>query len=142
MRCESTEQYHSASKNPPWLYSLNVRTELIPYSDQLPGEMHRVFLRKIAEQLAKDLYPLFEQDIPDFPSPGWIFQHLHASVERIITERSSSLSQLLYRIDLSEKKINELMAQTATDERIRVLSEQILEREAKKVWMRMHYSSR
>lgn len=118
-----------------------MNSELIPYIDQLPADLHGVFMRKIADQLAKDLYPLFEQEIPEHPGPDWITQRLYSCVERIIIERSNSLSQLLYRIDLSEQKINTLMAQTSADERVRVLAEQILEREAKKVWLRMHYSS-
>jgi hypothetical protein len=33
------------------------------------------------------------------------------------------------------------MAETLASERIKILAAQILEREAKKVWMRMHYSA-
>ena len=114
---------------------------LIPYSDQIPEGMHGEFMRKIADQLAKDLHPWFSDEIPTNPQPDWIMSSLLISVERLICEKSNTLGQVLYRIDLSEGKINELMSQTGPNDRVRVLAGQILEREAKKGWMRMHYSS-
>lgn len=113
---------------------------LIPYVDQLPRVQHDAFRRKIAEQLAKDLYPWFNQEVPEIPDADWIVRTLLAGVEELISRQRSSLGQALYRIDISEKKISELMALTGPNDRVRVLAEQILEREAKKVWMRMHYS--
>ena len=118
-----------------------MNNSLIPYADQVPTGMHTEFMRKLAEQLAKDLHPLFDQEIPANPHPEWIMSHLFHSVERLISERSNSLGSVLYRIDLSEIKINELMARTSPDQRVHLLSNQILEREAKKVWMRLHYSA-
>ncbi len=119
-----------------------MKEQLIPFADQLPVEQHTRFMRKLAEQLAKDLHPMFDKEIPENPAPDWILSQLYSSVERLIVERGNSLGAVMYRIDLPEKKINALMAGTHPDERIRVLSNEILEREAKKVWMRLHYASK
>jgi hypothetical protein len=114
----------------------------LSFAPQVPATQQTLFLRKLADQLAKDLYPLFSETIPDEPSPEWIMEHTHAAVHELITTRSSALGNVLYRIDLPEGKIRALMAATAAEERADALALQILEREAKKVWTRMHYSSR
>jgi hypothetical protein len=111
----------------------------LSFAPHVPATQQTLFLRKLADQLAKDLYPLFSETIPDEPSPEWIMEHTHAAVHELITTRSSALGNVLYRIDLSEAKIRMLMAQTPADERVQVLASQILEREAKKVWLRMNY---
>jgi len=113
----------------------------IPYSDKLPAESQADFLRKLADQLAKDLYPAEWGELSGTPTPHDILIQLRQSVAALISEHNSSLGQVLYRIDLPEGKIRALMAATGADERVDVLALQILEREAKKVWTRMHYSS-
>jgi hypothetical protein len=112
----------------------------IPYCDKFPAESQADFLRKLAEQLAKDLYPAEWTELSAPPTPHEILTQLRQSVAALISEHNSSLGQVLYRIDLPEGKIRALMASTGADDRIDVLAQQILEREAKKVWMRMHYS--
>jgi hypothetical protein len=112
----------------------------IPYSEKLPAESQADFLRKLAAQLAKDLYPVEWAELPETPTPREIQAQLRQSVASLISEHNSSLGNVLYRIDLPEGKIRALMAATAAEERADVLTQQILEREAKKVWMRMHYS--
>ncbi len=111
----------------------------LSFAPHVPAERRVVFLKKLAAQLAKDLYPLFNENIPDEPSPEWIMEHTHGAVHELVTSRSSDLGNVLYRIDLPEAKIRALMAQTSSDERVQVLAFQILEREAKKVWLRLNY---
>ena len=113
----------------------------IPYSDELTAESRSDFLRKLADQLAKDLYPAEWGELSSTPTPHDILTQLRQSVAALISEHNSSLGQVLYRIDLPEGKIRALMAASAAEERVDVLALQILEREAKKVWARMHYSS-
>jgi hypothetical protein len=113
----------------------------IPYSDKLPADSQADFLRKLADQLAKDLYPAEWGELSGTPTPHDILIQLRQSVATLISEHNSSLGQVLYRIDLPEGKIRALMAATTAEERTDVLALQILEREAKKVWTRMHYSS-
>jgi hypothetical protein len=47
---------------------------------------------------------------------------------------------VLYRIDIPEGKIRSMMSSTPAAERVSVLAGEILDREAKKVWLRMHFS--
>jgi hypothetical protein len=118
-----------------------VNTDLIPYTENLPDENLAPFFRKLAEQLSKDLYPVKWGDLSKTLTPREIIMNLEKSVRILIEEQSNSLGAILYRIDIPEGKIRALMANTAASERVKVLSAQILEREAKKVWMRLHYSS-
>jgi hypothetical protein len=118
-----------------------VNTDLIPYTENLPDESLAPFFRKLTEQLAKDLYPVKWGDVSKTLTPREIILNLEESVRILIEEQNSSLGSILYRIDIPEGKIRALMANTPSSERVKVLSAQIIEREAKKVWMRMHYSA-
>jgi hypothetical protein len=118
-----------------------VNTDLIPYTDNLPQGSITLFLQKLAEQLAKDLYPVEWGDLSKPLSPNEIISNLEECVRFLVEEKGSSLAGVLYRIDIPERKIRILMAETPASERIKILTAQILEREAKKVWMRMHYSA-
>jgi hypothetical protein len=118
-----------------------MNSDIIPYSDQLPEGSISLFLKKLSEQLAKDLYPVEWGDFSTVLTPSEIVSRLEACVQTLVEEKGRSLGAVLYRIDISEKKIRVLMAETTSSERIKVLAAQILEREAKKVWMRMHYSA-
>jgi hypothetical protein len=111
----------------------------IPYSERLPAESQADFLRKLSAQLAKDLYPVEWAELTGTPTPSEIQAQLRQSVAALISEHNSSMSNVLYRIDIPEGKIRSLMSATAAEERADVLAQQILEREAKKVWLRMHY---
>ena len=114
--------------------------EVIPYLGQLPLPSHRLFLQKLEAQLAKDLYPIDWGELTAEPTPVGIVNRLNEVVLRLIQEHSSSLGQVLYRIDIPEGKIRSLMSSTPAAERVSVLVVEILEREAKKIWLRMHFS--
>ena len=117
-----------------------MNNEIIPYLNQLP-ELNRIeFLRKLEVQLAKDLYPVEWGEIAAMPAADKIVSRLQEAVSILIEKHGSSLGQVLYRIDISEGKIRSLMASTPADRRVAILATQILEREAKKVWLRMHFS--
>ncbi len=117
-----------------------MNNEVIPYIDQLPVLSHIEFLRKLEAQLAKDLYPVEWGEIAATPTAEKIVSRLHEAVSLLIEKHGSSLGQVLYRIDMPEGKIRSQMASTAADQRVALLASQVLEREAKKVWLRMHYS--
>ncbi len=117
-----------------------MNNEIIPYLNQLPELNRTEFLRKLEAQLAKDLYPIEWGEIAETPTVEKIVNRLHDAVSLLIEKHGNSLGQVLYRIDIPEGKIRSLMAATAAEERADVLAQQILEREAKKVWLRMHYS--
>jgi hypothetical protein len=117
-----------------------MNNDVVPYMEKLPAVSHLDFLRKLEAQLAKDLYPIEWGAQNAEPTPASIIQQLQTAVFILIESHSQSLGQVLYRIDLPEAKIRALMSSTPAAERATVLSGQILEREAKKVWMRMHFS--
>ena len=116
-----------------------MNNEVIPYLDQLP-ELNRVeFLQKLEAQLAKDLYPIEWGELSAEPTPKSITAKLQLAVLDLIENHNNSLGQVLYRIDIQESKIRSLMASTTSEKRAETLAFQLLEREAKKVWLRMNF---
>ena len=113
---------------------------VIPYLSQIPLSSHSLFLQKVEAQLAKDLYPVDWGELTAEPTPVGIVNRLYEVVLQLIQEHSSSLGQVLYRIDIPEGKIRSMMSSTPAAERVSVLAGEILDREAKKVWLRMHFS--
>ena len=117
-----------------------MNNEVIPYLNQLPELNRTEFLRKLEAQLAKDLYPVEWGEIAATPTTEKIVSRLHEAVSLLIEKHGSSLGQVLYRIDMPEGKIRSLIAGAPADQRVALLASQVLEREAKKVWLRMHFS--
>jgi len=116
-----------------------MNNEVIPYLDQLPELSHAEFLRKLEAQLAKDLYPVEWGELSAEPTAQSIAAKLQQAVQELIQNHNNTLGQVLYRIDISEGKIRRLMASTTPEKRSEKLAFQLLEREAKKVWLRMNY---
>ena len=117
-----------------------MNNEVIPYLQQVTEAGQTEFLRKLEAQLAKDLYPAEWGEIAAEPNPQSLVSQLHQAVSQLIQKHGNSLGQVLYRIDIPEGKIRSLMATTPAEERASTLAAQILEREAKKVWLRMQFS--
>jgi hypothetical protein len=101
------------------------------------------FLLKTQQQLSKD----FEKCGFSFPrtfqtelaSIDDIKSLIESRVLDIMEQGERSLLQLLYTVDLPEKKFLQL---TTQDNFLPTLSHKILLREAMKVWLRQHYSTR
>jgi hypothetical protein len=127
-------------QNPYCTKFVGMSNEVIPYLQRLPLPDQGLFLQKLEAQLAKDLYPVEWGETTATPTPDGIVARLHSAVMSLIEEHNSSLGQVLYRIDIAEGKIKSLMSATHSSERASVLANEILEREAKKVWLRMHFS--
>jgi hypothetical protein len=117
-----------------------MNNEVIPYLQEVTESGQTEFLRKLEAQLAKDLYPAEWGEISKEPTPQALVNQLQQVVSILIQKHGSALGQVLYRIDIPEGKIRSLMAATPADERASILAAQILEREAKKVWLRMQFS--
>ena len=127
-------------QSPPKPTFVVMNNAVIPYLQQLTEASRTEFLLKLEAQLAKDLHPAEWGEISTEPSPVALVNRLHQVVSVLIQNQGSSLGQVLYRIDIPEGKIRSLMASTSADKRVAMLANQILEREAKKVWLRMHFS--
>jgi hypothetical protein len=113
--------------------------ELAQIQTGLSQEDRVILLRSLAAQIAKDLHPIAFGDIPASPTLDWIRLHLHRVLNDSSDHMSRSLSAILYRIDVPETRIRQAMAQSEPNERLDLLVQFILEREAYKVWLRHHY---
>jgi len=96
-------------------------------------------LKALAEQIAKDLAHYDFGPIPESPDSTWIISSLRIALNQLVVEQGTSLGAVLYRIDVSEQKIKRAMAAAGSDERLDLLTQHVLEREAAKVWMRYNY---
>jgi len=118
-----------------------MNTSLIPYLPELPQSSHASFLTALDKQLSKDLYPCSWVESTHSASAEEIISKLKEAIAELINVHHASLGNVLYRIDVPEGPIRALMACTEPSERVSVLASAILKREAKKVWMRMIYST-
>ena len=94
---------------------------------------------KLIEQLDKDFSEVgLSNYFSDEILPQELRTHLSTLVLEIIEHQFSTYTNLLYRIDVSEKALNE-----ATHLDIKIMSEQvallILKRESQKVWLRANF---
>lgn len=113
--------------------------ELAQFQTGLSADDRLGLLRALAAQIAKDIPPFVFGEIPETPTLEWIRERLHHVLNDSSEHMSRSLSAILYRIDITESRIKQAMAQTDANERLELLVQLILEREAYKVWLRRHY---
>ena len=69
-----------------------------------------------------------------------IRQQLISLVNELINKDFSSLLQLLYRIDVDEKKIRLLLSQNANEDAANIIADLIIQRQLKKVESKKHFS--
>ena len=69
--------------------------ELILFAQQVPVQQQLVFLKKLADQLAKDLYPLFIESAPEEPTADWLVSQTCNTMQELIGTRSSELGSYL-----------------------------------------------
>lgn len=97
------------------------------------------FRELVAAQLEKDFSMCgVVYEISDFEAPT-IIEELQITVGSLIAHDSKKLVQFLYRVDLNEKLLQQLIQQGKEDISI-ALSAMILEREGKKVLSRLSWS--
>ena len=116
--------------------------KLVQYSELKIALQNSDFLLKTQQQIAKD----FAKVSLSFPETFVLQEFSKEEIERLISNEvvtlmesgERKLLQLLYAIDLSEKVFLEL---TLKPDFLARISEQILFREAYKVWLRTNYSN-
>ena len=69
-----------------------------------------------------------------------LFPQVKSAVKDLLENNRSKFSQLLYTIDLSEQKANEIFADNKFHDSVEKISHFILERELLKVITRKHFS--
>lgn len=112
----------------------------IPFPGEVSLGGRPKLLKALAEQIAKDLSTFDFGPIPESPDAAWIIASLRMALNHLVVEQGKSLGAVLYRIDVNEQKIKRAMAATGSDERLELLTQHVLEREAVKVWTRFNYT--
>ncbi|MBX7051578.1 MAG: hypothetical protein K1X54_06055 [Flavobacteriales bacterium] len=111
-------------------------------SPGLPVPDYQEYYRGVITQIRKDFHPYTSIDEPEgLISPEWIFQELSRMVHEVLTNHQSALGQIIYRVDLPEKKVRSNMMVATTGEKPEILTRMILRREAQKVWIRLQYKA-
>ena len=127
---------------PPNSYLADMKGfELSQLHTGLSADERIILLQSLAAQIAKDIQPIVFGDIPQSPTLEWIRSQLYRVLNDSSDHISRSLSAILYRIDVPAMRIRQAMAQSDPNERLELLVQFILEREAYKVWLRHHYRS-
>ena len=81
-------------------------------------------------ELQQSLIPFF----PDFnPSDNNIQQHLSAYIDHLIVSDFSKLVFILYRLDISESKLQALITQPSDKTAGEIISQMIIERQLQKI---------
>lgn len=105
----------------------------------LPSQDYQKLYTAVYLQLSKDFQPFAKIDEkPELLTAEWLFSATKRMLEYILSEQPSSFGQIIYRIDVSENKARRLMYQSEGS--IDVLAEEVVRREAQKVWLRHTFS--
>jgi hypothetical protein len=96
-------------------------------------------LRLLIEQLKKD-HQSSGIPIKILLTPKYTFEELtHLLIQKYVDVSSSQLSQLLYRVDISENQLAKQMNAPGLD--LKIIAEMIIKRELQKVILRLQYSA-
>ena len=105
--------------------------------------MPEALLEETAMQLVKDLKSAGFDPVFSPGSYGELFDQLRAIISEQLTSGSSKLMQLLYRVDLEEKKLEHSLRSHSGIEPAEIISRLIVEREYQKaVTRRLHAGGR
>lgn len=91
--------------------------------------------------LLYDLNTSYGLDLPETTTIEILATMLAKQVNRLITDDFNRLVQLLYRIDVNESHLRELLEQNPTSDSGRLVAQLILERLWEKILTRRMYSS-
>lgn len=101
---------------------------------------YQVLYKEVAAQISKDFYPHVVMDSPpEILSSDWLFCALKKMLTEVVEKKHQALVAIVYRVDLSEKLVNNTMRQTNQMNRLDELTAMVLKREAQKVWIRRNY---
>ena len=93
-------------------------------------------------QLIRNTFPIGDDFDPSMDHP---FDHLHAKlteiVKHLLDREFNQLLMILYRIDVSEEKVKNILELSPPDSLASDLAQAILDRQRQKVELRMKYST-
>ncbi len=98
------------------------------------------FFNDLKAQIIKDfnsigLYP----ELAETENPKDFYAELYRIIQYLVEQRFGDFLNLLYRIDVPEQKIKQLIAQ-ANEDVITPITLLVLQREYQKIWLRKKYS--
>lgn len=112
--------------------------------DQFPeGTTRQQVLLETAAQLNKDLggeWVRMDQ-IPSSADAEWLFNETKLLVNELFSSDRSKLSQLLYRVDVSEREVKKVMETEEIDHVADQLAAMLVKREVQKVLFRLKIKS-
>jgi hypothetical protein len=91
--------------------------------------------QQLLESLQKDLAIQLPEDTNYEQLRAWLSQHVH----QLITQQFNQLVFLLYRIDVSEKKLRDLLQQYPQADAGWVIADLIIERQLQKIASRLQF---
>jgi hypothetical protein len=110
-------------------------SELLFPDGNLPQRSYQELYKNVYQQIMKDFHPFASADVPpSIFTPEYLFGITLKLLQKILEEQPSHFAQILYRVDLTERKAQ--TAQGSTEK----LAELIVRREAQKVWLRWSLS--
>lgn len=114
--------------------------QIFPHGNDLPNVDYQEMYRAVIEQIIKDFHPFSSQiEIPNILSSDFLREQISELIHQVLRNHPTQLHSILYRIDLSEKNLKSVPIELTESERHLVLVEQILRREAQKVWIRKKF---
>lgn len=115
-------------------------SQIFPEQHNLPNPDYQELYKAVLDQVIKDFHPFqLTKDIPTLLHSDFIRIYIAELISEILKTGPSQLSQILYRIDISEKNIKSIPKSLTENERYEVLTDMILRREAQKVWIRKKF---
>jgi hypothetical protein len=109
-------------------------TALLFPESSLPERSYQELYKGVYDQLMKDFHPFVLADVPPaIFTPEYLFGFAYKLLKKVLEEQPAFFGQVLYRIDLTEKKA--ATAGGSTEH----LAHLIVRREAQKVWLRWNY---
>ncbi|MFD0965145.1 hypothetical protein [Pseudofulvibacter geojedonensis] len=90
---------------------------------------------QMIRQLNKDFESIIDKAIPENTEPNQLKRILSENLEYLLKSDVAAYQNLLYKIDVSEKKITSITTETI-DEYVELVTLLVLQREWQKVWFR------
>lgn len=113
----------------------------ILFPEQTLALDYQALYHKVKEQIDKDFHPFGTlTKAPKQISSEWLFTELKNLIQRVIQQHPTGWTAVLYRIDITENKLQSELIGLSSDEKWIQLTLLILKREAQKVWIRQQFS--
>jgi hypothetical protein len=109
--------------------------QIFPGESLLPD--YQELYTRVYLQVKKDFHPYVEiTSAPEHLSAEWLLDEIRRMLASVIERQPLSLGSIVYRIDLSEKLVRNVMQSSTSRDRLDEISALVLRREAQKVWLR------